>query len=467
MRAYRVSMNAAMAAPPRSASERFGADAYDERRSAPGAYAALFERVGEPELVRERQRLDERMRAGGVSFGATPFPLDAIPRIVPAADWERLAAGLEQRIRALNAFLADAYGERRVIAEGVLPERIIDTADWYEPAMAGRGAAISAAVAGPDLVRAPDGEFLVLEDNMRAPSGLAYLLAARAGLEPLAAAAGLAPESLEPALDALGAALRAAAPAGVDRPRIVLVNDGPGAGAAFEHSELSRLLGLTVASVPELRRSGDRLLLGDRVVDVVYRRVDDERLSGVGAAPTSFGDLLTGPIRAGTLGCVNSPGSGIADDKAVHVYVEAMIGFYLGEEPLLRSVPGWDLGDPRQLEQVMTRLGELVLKPRSEFGGKGVTIGPLASAAELEGLAATIRRDPGRWIAQEPIALSVHPTVTADGIAGRHVDLRPFVVTSGERVTVAAGGLSRFAPGEGEMIVNSGRGGGAKDTWIL
>lgn len=462
-----MSMNAAMAAPTTPTSERFGADAYDERRSAPDAYAALFERIGADALAAERERLGESLRARGVSFGAAPFVVDAVPRIVAAVEWDLLARGLEQRVRALNAFLADAYGDRRAVAAGVLPARVIETADWYEPAMAGMGPAISAPVAGPDLVRAPGGEFLVLEDNMRAPSGLAYLLAARAGLEPLATAAGLAPRMLEPAVEALGAALRAAAPAGVENPYVVLAGDGPGAGAAFEHRELARLLGLTVASVPELRRRGDRLLHGDRVVDVLYRRVDDERLTAPGGWLTQLGELLADPVRAGTLGCVNSPGSGVADDKAVHAYTEALIGFYLGEEPLLRSVPGWDLGDPAQLDEALPRLGELVVKPRSEFGGRGVTIGPLATAEEVDAVTAAVRAEPERWVAQEPVALSVHPTVTAAGIRDRHVDLRPFVVTAGELVTVAAGGLSRFAPGEGEMIVNSGRGGGAKDTWVL
>ena len=450
-----------------SAGERFGAGAFDERRSAPDAYAALFERVGEGGLAREQERLEGLMRAGGVSFGAAPFAVDAVPRIIAAADWAPLAYGLGQRVRALNAFLADAYGERRAVAAGVLPERVIETADWYEPAMAGMGPSISAPVAGPDLVRAPGGEFLVLEDNMRAPSGLAYLLAARAGLAPLAAAAGLEPRPLEPAVEALGAALRAAAPDGVERPHVVLAGDGPGAGAAFEHAELARMLGLTVVPAAELRRRGDRLLHGDRVVDVLYRRVDDERLTAPGGGRTPFGELLAEPIRAGTLGCVNSPGSGIADDKAVHVYAEALIGFYLGEEPLLRSVPGWDLGDPEQLERVLPRFGELVVKPRSEFGGRGVMIGPLASADQIDAVTAAVRAEPTRWVAQEPVPLSVHPTVTAAGIRDRHVDLRPFVVTAGEQVTVATGGLSRFAPGEGEMIVNSGRGGGAKDTWVL
>jgi len=461
-------MDAAMAAPTRHpASDRFGADAFDERRSAPAAYGRLFERFDNDALLAERRRIDAQMTAEGVRFGSDPFAVDAVPRIIAGADWDRLASGLIQRIRALNAFVADVYGARRIVAAGIVPPRVIESADWYEPAVQGLGGAIAAHVAGPDLVRGPDGEFRVLEDNMRAPSGLAYLLAARRGLEPIAAACGLEPRPLEPILGALDDAIAAAAPGGVRQPRVVLLNDGPDSGAAFEHAELADRLTMEVATIADLRRRGDRLLLGDESVDVVYRRVDDERLTMPDGSPTALGELITRPLRAGTLGCVNSPGSGIADDKAVHVYVERMIGYYLGEEPLVPSVPGLDLGDPAQLERALPRLAELVVKPRSEFGGRGVTIGPLASAAGLESAAEEVLRAPDRFVAQEPVALSVHPTVVAGGLAGRHVDLRPFVVTAGDSVTVAAGGLSRFAPGKGEMIVNSGRGGGAKDTWIL
>ncbi|HEX2388557.1 MAG TPA: circularly permuted type 2 ATP-grasp protein [Solirubrobacterales bacterium] len=457
-----------MAAPlSRPGRERFGADAFDERRSAPAAYARLFDRFGVGSLLAERDRIDASLRDAGVSFAAAPFAVDVVPRIIAGEAWEAVERGLIQRIRALNAFIADVYGERRAIAAGVVPGRLIESADRYEPAVQGMGAAIAAPVAGPDLLRAPDGTFMVLEDNLRAPSGLAYLLAARRVLEPLARACGLAPRSLEPAPTALGAAIAAAAPAGVEQPRIVLVNDGPRSGAGFEHADLARRFGMSVAAPTDLHRRGERLLLGDEPVDVLYRRVDDERLTAADGSATALGELIAGPLRAGSLGCVNSPGSGIADDKAIHVYVEAIIGFYLGEEPLLRSVPGFDLGDPAQLERALPRLGELVVKPRSGFGGRGVTIGPLASAGELRAVADDVRRAPERFVAQEAVPLSTHPTVTADGVAGRHVDLRPYVITAGESVTVAAGGLSRFAPGEGEMIVNSGRGGGAKDTWIL
>jgi carboxylate-amine ligase len=256
-------------------------------------------------------------------------------------------------------------------------------------------------------------------------------------------------------------------------PRVVLLNDGPGAGTLFEHRELASRLGLEIATVEQLSREGDRLLgpgdggRGREQVDVVYRRVDDESLTGPGGEPTPLGELLGRPLMAGTLGCVNSPGSGVADDKAVHCYVEELIRFYLGEEPILPSVPSFDLGDPGQRARALPRLGELVIKPRSEFGGSGVLVGPLASEAQLRSAAALVEANPARWVAQEAVALSVHPTVVDGELRSRHVDLRPFVFSTGEEIRVVPSGLTRFARAEGEMIVNSGQGGGAKDTWIL
>ena len=451
----------------------FGERAFDERDAAPGAYAAVIDGSGVPALRDEAARVTAELADRGVVFGGSdphPFDVDVIPRVIGAAEWGEIERGVVQRAAALNAFIADVYGERRICAEGVVPERVIDEADWYEPALAGDGAGprpVVADVAGPDLVRGPDGEFRVLEDNLRAPSGLAYLLAARAALTPLADASGLEPRSLEPAVKALGQAIRGAAPDGGADPFVVLLNDGPGSSAGYEHRDLAARIGMTVASIGDLHRSGDRLMLGDRIVDVIYRRVDDERLTAPDGGPTRLGDLLLGPLRAGALACVNSPGTGVADDKAAHVYVEEMIRFYRGEEPVLRSVPGYDLGDPEQLDRALPRLEELVIKPRSDFGGQGVVIGPLATRAELAEAVARVRSAPERFVAQEPVALSVHPTLTPGGVANRHVDLRPFVVSDGEFATVAAGGLTRFARAAGEMVVNSGRGGGAKDTWVL
>jgi uncharacterized circularly permuted ATP-grasp superfamily protein len=268
-------------------------------------------------------------------------------------------------------------------------------------------------------------------------------------------------------MEVVASMLRAAAPGGVTDPTLVLLNDGPGASALFEHRAIAARTGMTIATTSELQREGERLLLGDDPVDVVYRRVDDERLIGPDGAPTALGELLIEPLAAGTLACVNSPGSGVADDKAVHARVEAMIGFYLDEPALLESVPSRWLGEPGAAEEALAELGELVVKPRWEFGGSGVTIGPLAGPAELQATAERIRLDPAAWVAQEPVALSLHPTVVDGALASRHVDLRPFVVTDQDEVTVVPGGLTRFARDEGEMVVNSGQGGGAKDTWIL
>ncbi len=459
----------------------FAAEAFDEGHEADGSprgsYATLFEHLDPPALDDASGWMQADLEGRGVVFGgldAHPFAVDAVPRLIEAEEWDPIERGLVQRARALNEFLADAYGERRIVAAGVMPARVIDEADWYEPAIAAAAAPRPCAhVAGPDLVRCPDGRFRVLEDNLRAPSGFAYLLAAREAIAPLVLASGLRPLGLDEGLCALREALSSAAPAGVTAPNVVLLTDGPGSSAYFEHRELAARLELGLATAENLSREGERLLAPARdggpreQVDVVYRRVDDERLTGPGGEPTALGELLTRPLLAGTLGCVNSPGSGVGDDKAAHTYVEGMIRFYLGEEPVLESVRGYDLGDPEQLEAVRPRLGEMVLKPRSEFGGSGVLVGPLASEAERRSAIAMIEARPDRYVAQEPVALSVHPTVVDGELRSRHVDLRPFVISRGEEVCVVPGGLTRFARAEGEMVVNSGQGGGAKDTWIL
>jgi uncharacterized circularly permuted ATP-grasp superfamily protein len=459
----------------------FAAAAFDEAHDAHGdprgPYATLFEHLDVPALDDASGWMQADLDDRGVVFGgvdAHPFEVDSVPRIIDADEWEALERGLIQRMRAIGEFLDDAYGERRIVGEGVMPAHVIETAEWFEPAMAAAGAPrVRAHVAGPDLVRCPDGRFRVLEDNARAPSGLAYVLAAREAIAPLVLASGLRPRGLDRATEALRAALVAAAPEGVEVPTIVLLTDGPESGPYFEHVELAHRLDLRIATMEQLSRDGERLVVagGDGMaraeVDVVYRRVDDERLMAADGSLTELGELLAEPLAAGRLGCVNSPGSGIADDKAVHTYVDRMVGFYLGEEPLLESVPGYDLGDPGQLEQALPRLGELVVKPRSEFGGTGVLIGPLASESELRSAAALVSARPDRFVAQEPVPLSLHPTIVDGELRSRHVDLRPFVISNGEDICVVPGGLTRFAREEGEMVVNSGRGGGAKDTWIL
>lgn len=458
----------------------FAAAAFDEGFSPDGAprgsYAGLFGRLDAPALEDAAEWIRIDLARRGVVFGGSdprPFAVDPIPRLIEPDQWERVEAGLLQRVRALNEFLADIYSESpRAIAEGVIPKRVIDEAEWWEPAMASPGApTVRAHVAGPDLVRCPDGTFQVLEDNLRAPSGLTYLLAAREAVQPLVIATGMRPREIEGTPEVLLEVLRGAAPEGVVDPYVVLLTDGPGLSSAYyEHREITHLLGLGLATVDELHREGDRLFHGGadgREIDVIYRRIDDERLTERDGSATRLGQLLTEPMLAGNLGCANSPGSGIADDKAVHTYVDPMIRLYLGEEPILPSVQGWDLGDPAQREEAMARLDELVIKPRSEFGGSGVLVGPLASDDELRHARSLVEATPERFVAQVPVPLSTHPTVVEGDVRSRHVDLRPFVFTGAAATTVMPGGLTRFAREEGEMVVNSGRGGGAKDTWVL
>jgi carboxylate-amine ligase len=380
--------------------------------------------------------------------------------VLTAQEWAPLAAGLEQRVRALDALVADVHGERRIVADGVVPAHVIEGAEHLEPDLVGLPAPrVRVAVAGLDVIRGPDGAFAVLEDNLRTPSGLMYLSAARR-----AVAEGIAAVPLEvegPVLALLGRALRACG----NRP--IVLTDGPGNSAYWEHAHLAAGMDVPLVELRDLDRAGDRLLAGGEPVDVVYRRTDEDRLTDERGALTRIGRALLEPLRAGTLTCLNALGNGVADDKLVHAYVEDAVRFYLGEEPLLPSVPTYDPQDPRVLEHVLDRLDELVVKPRAGFGGSGVFIGPTSGPAARAAVAAALRAAPGDFIAQETVHFSRHPTVVDGVLAPRHVDLRAFVVFDGERAEALPGGLSRVAFGAGDLVVNSSQGGGAKDTWVL
>jgi uncharacterized circularly permuted ATP-grasp superfamily protein len=408
----------------------------------------------------------------GTDAGVTSFVYDPVPRIFPGSEWERLELGLAQRVRALNLFLADAYGEGRMVAAGRMPARAVDAADHREPAMDGVPVpgGVHAAVAGLDLVRDAHGEILVLEDNLRTPSGLAYTAAARGVVE------AALPEGPLPArrpadlgFDALGRALRAAAPEGIDDPHVVLLTDGPRNSAWYEHETIARRAGIPLVRLVDLETvRGEVRVRGDsRRVDVIYRRTDGDRLHDRGGRLTALGQALLEPIRSGRLACVNAFGCGVADDKLAHAYVEEMVRFFLDEEPLLRSVPTYDLGEPEQRAEALERLPELVIKPRSGFGGHGVVIGPRTSKEELDHVARSVRERPERYVAQETVLLSCHPTACDRRVEPRHVDLRPFIISGGNEVTVVPGGLTRVAFGRGELVVNSSQNGGAKDTWVL
>jgi uncharacterized circularly permuted ATP-grasp superfamily protein len=338
-----------------------------------------------------------------------------------------------------------------------MPERVLTGAEHFEPELAEVPAPrVRVALAGLDVIRCESGEFRVLEDNLRTPSGLAYTFAAREAIAEIVGRDALPIKA--PAVEALGRALRAAAPAGVEHPRIVLLTDGPSNTAYWEHERLAALLSIELATLDELRTDG---------VDVVYRRTDDDTLRAADGSYTGVGKALFGALKAGTLTCVNAIGNGVADDKLVHAYVEDMIRFYLGEEPKVLSVATYDLMRPGCLEEVLDRLGEMVVKPRASYGGEGVFIGPAADAIARDRMARLVRADPESWIAQETVYFSRHPTVIDGSLEPRHVDLRAFVTFDGERAEAMPGGLSRVAFAEGELVVNSSQGGGAKDTWVL
>jgi uncharacterized circularly permuted ATP-grasp superfamily protein len=394
----------------------------------------------------------------------TTFPLDAVPRVLPGAEWDGVEAGLAQRVTALSAFVADAYGPRRIVQAGVVPARVIETADHYEPAMRGvePPGGLWVGIAGLDLVRDTSGELLVLEDNLMTPSGFAYAAAARdavaGALDPAEAER---PRGYEELPDLLAGALRAGA-SGDGEPYLVVLSEGPENGAYWEHRWAAERLGAPLVRPSEIHRKGDRIVHGGRVVDGIYRRTDADLLR------TEVGALLGPAIRAGTVGVVNAFGCGVGDDKLAHAYVEDMIRFFLGQEPLMRSVQTLDLARRDHLEQALDRFDELVVKPRAGHGGIGVLVCPLAERDEVDAMRDRVRADPGQWVAQPLVELSTHATLIDGALAQRHVDLRPYVFMHGpDRPHVMPGGLTRYAVEEGQLVVNSIQNGGFKDTWVL
>jgi uncharacterized circularly permuted ATP-grasp superfamily protein len=440
-------------------------------------YATVIDALARHDLVELRERVRSNVEELGLSFGpGAPMTVDPVPRVIDAAEWEALEAGLLQRARALNAFLLDAYGDQRIFEEGIVPRRLLETSQGYEPLMRGRldSAVPPATVAGMDLIRDAQGELLVLEDNLRMPSGATYAIAVReavgAEFGPDATKGLRRPDGY---VERLGAAIRAAAPsAHAAEPVAAILSDGPESGAYYEHERLGRELALPIVTPDQLSQERGRLYgqIGrERVrLDVVYRRLDEDRLTDPGGGLTPLGALLSPALESGRLRCVNAIGTGLADDKLAHAYVADMVRFYLGEEPRLRSVPSYDLSDPAAREEVMGRLDELVVKPRDGFGGHGVTIMPRASEGERRKVIGLVRRRPERFVAQELVPLSTHPTVVGAGIAPRRVDLRPYVLSpaTGEP-SVMQGGLTRYAKEAAQMVVNSSQGGGSKDTWVL
>jgi uncharacterized circularly permuted ATP-grasp superfamily protein len=447
---------------------------YDEALLPTGAprpaYAELFGRMSELGLEALAERVAAAAEETGVAFGgaddAQPFHVDTVPRVFGAEEWSELEAGLIQRVLALDAFVADVYGSREIVAAGRVPAHVIETCEQIEPRLADMELPpVSIAVAGLDVVRDSDGVLRVLEDNVRTPSGLTYMLAARESV-----ATALPPElaRLPRPLDgALGLLARTLETDG----RAVMLSDGPSNSAWYEHRRIAHELDLPLVTPADVDVAHGWLharIDGRRhPVDVVYRRTDEERLTAEDGSLTAVGEALYEPLREGTLRCVNGFGTGVADDKLVHAYVEEMIRFYLHEEPLLPSVPTYDLSDPGKLDEALDRVAELVFKPRTGHGGHGVVVGPHAKVADLRDLSQAIRRDPHDYVAQDTVLLSRHPTVIDGRLEPRHVDLRPFVFLTPDGAAVAPGGLTRVALDGGALVVNSSQRGGGKDTWVL
>ena len=454
---------------------------FDEAFAADGtpreSYFELLATLGKMDLAELSAAVADELDRAGVEFGEgeerRTFPLDPVPRVISAPEWAMLERGLAQRVRALGAFLTDAYGDRAIVAEGRIPARVIESASNFEPWMVGVPVNATGCVAGLDVVRDSDGALKVLEDNMRTPSGIAYMVAVRAALDHhLPCPEGSRRLDPAAAFGMLGDALRAAAPDGRGDPSIALLSDGPGNSAWWEHTQIAERLGIPIVSPTDLVVRRGRLHAtvegsGTRELQVVYRRTDQDRLRDPGGRGTWLADALLGPCRKGALSVVNPLGAGLADDKLVHAYVDEMVRFYLGEEPLVPSVRSYDLGDPEVLEEIMPRLGELVVKPRTGHGGSGVVVARHASEDDRRAMAERVAADPAAWIAQETVMLSTHPTVCDGALQPRHVDLRPFVIGAGERAAAVPGALTRVAFDEGALVVNSSQNGGGKDTWVL
>ena len=404
------------------------------------------------------------------------IPFDIVPRIIPASEWQVLQQGLRQRIKALNLFLRDIYHGQEILREGLIPpDRVLQNSQ-YRAVMQGLEVPhdVYAHIAGIDIVRAGAGEFYVLEDNLRVPSGVSYMLEDRKMMmrlfPELFAQHAIAPIDHYP--DLLLETLRAVAPEGVSDPTVVLLTPGAYNSAYFEHTFLAQQMGIELVEGQDMFVKDGfvymRTTRGPTRVDVIYRRVDDDFLDPVVfRADSTLGVAgLLQSYRAGKVTLANAIGTGVADDKSIYPYVPAMIQFYLNEQPILNNVPTYELCKKDDLNYALAHLHELVVKEVHGSGGYGMLIGPAATAAQRDDFRERILQNPEKYIAQPTLSLSTCPTFVEAGIAPRHIDLRPFIL-SGKAVRMVPGGLTRVALKEGSLVVNSSQGGGTKDTWVL
>ncbi len=466
---------------------------FDEMTLADGATRAVYGRIAHwlaatpSELLASRRAQAELLfRRIGITFAVHGdkdaaerlIPFDIVPRLLGRSEWARLEEGLRQRVKALNLFIADIYGAQEILKSGVMPTDIVLQNPYYEPEMAGRRIPhdIYVHIAGIDIVRIDAGDFYVLEDNLRTPSGVSYMLENREVMMRLApdlfAEYRVAPVENYP--DALLATLRSIVPrAARGEPTIVLLTPGQYNSAYYEHSFLADKLGVELVEGRDLLVRDDvvymRTTEGPKRVDVIYRRIDDAFLDPLAFRPDSVLGVpgLFNAYISGNVTLTNAVGTGIGDDKAIYSYVPNIIEFYLGEKPILKNVPTWRCREAEALAYVLDHLPELVVKEVNGSGGFGMLIGPHATREEIDTFRQKLRAKPDNFIAQPTLSLSTCPTSFDSGIAPRHVDLRPFVLSGSDGIRVVPGGLTRVALKEGSLVVNSCQGGGTKDTWVV
>jgi len=465
--------------------------AFDEMFAAPGQlhrhYEPLFSHFSAlppDELQRRKQAADLSFLNQGITFTVYGrqegtekiFPYDLLPRIITAAEWTRVEHGLMQRITALNLFLRDIYNEGHILRDGVVPREVVFSCKQYRRQMIGLQVPrnIYIAICGTDLIRLENGEFVVLEDNLRVPSGVSYMLTNRRVMKrifpQLFRSYNVRP--IEQYTQLLLGTLRSLAPEGRPEPNIVLLSPGVFNSAYFEHAYLARQMGIELVEGRDLVVHDNvvymRTTSGLRRVDVIYRRVDDDFSDPLAFRPDSILGVagLFNAYRAGNVTLANAIGTGVADDKALYAYVPAIIRYYLSEEPVLKNVETYLMTRPSEKQHTLANLDKLVVKAVGESGGYGMLIGPQSTAEQREEFARRIEADPRNYIAQPCISFSRAPCMVEDAFEPRHVDLRPYVLY-GDRVTVVPGGLTRVALTRGSLVVNSSQGGGSKDTWVL
>ncbi len=456
-------------------------------RASAARLLTYLEALSPKELAERQLAADLAIKVMGVTFTVytegknvdRAWPFDIIPRIIPAAEWDRTEAGLKQRVAALNHFIQDIYSGRRIIKDGVFPESVLADSVNFRPQCMGvkpRGG-IWAHICGSDLVRDGDGTLYVLEDNLRVPSGVSYMLENRLVTKrvwpEIFETTTIRPVDDYPAQ--LFDMLAALSPRPLDSPTVVLLTPGIYNSAYFEHAYLAQQMGVELVEGSDLVVGDDdgvymRTIHGLQRVDVIYRRVDDLFLDPEAFNPDSILGV-PGLMRSwvkGKVALANAPGAGVADDKVVYAYVPAMIKYYLGEDPILPNVPSYLCMDDKQRQYVLANLDKLVVKPANESGGYGMLIGPRSTPAEREKFKELIEKNPRNYMAQPTLALSTAPTITDEGVQPRHLDLRPFILSKPDgEAYVTTGGLTRVAMVKGSLVVNSSQGGGSKDTWIV